>query len=312
LDWCWYLRRQGKAGEAFERILHNIGVMHPGGWADWKPSTLTDTGAPVAMTFTKDDNALELTTEVGDPSGDPTNRVNDVCKIMAELGANVPSAALRDVISAAQSDANLRYGARLGLRHDGKQCEPTLYAELPAAAADLSGLMSPAPFTAALNALGDKVRTTMLAFHGKTGQVTIYWVIDGADRATLAQLAAPAEVSSDALALAIDEMTGTGTPTSLPTQKLGFSYTTGKDGPPELALYFSAKHMFGLDPMIEKHVRACGGDTMRAYTNLMDIQYAAPAGQTNHGLVGMAARKNAEPVLSISVAAPWHCPFETM
>ncbi len=121
LDWCWFLRRQGDAGEAFERILHNIGVMDPAGWADWKPSTLTDTGAPVSLTFTKDDNALELTTEVGDPAGDPTNRVNHVCKIMAELGANVPTAALRDVISTAQSDTKLRYGARLGLRHDGFQ-----------------------------------------------------------------------------------------------------------------------------------------------------------------------------------------------
>lgn len=313
LDWCWFLRRQGKAGEAFERILHNIGVMHPGGWADWAPSTLTDTGAPVAMNFTKGEDALELTTDVGDPAGDPTNRVSQVCKIMAGLGANVPSAALREVISAAQSDASLRYGARLGLRHNGTKCDPTLYAELPAAAADLSALMSPAPFTSVLKDLGDKARTTMLAFHGKTGQVTIYWVVDGADRATLAQLATPAEVSSDMLSSAIDHMTGADASSGLPTRKLGFSYTSGTDAPPpELTLYFSAKHMFGPDAKIEKHVRICGGDTIRAYTDLMDIQYDAPAGQTNHGLVGMAAVKAADPVLSISVAAPWHCPFETM
>ena len=54
LDWCWYLRKQGAMGEAVERILHDVGVMNPSGWADWQPSTLTNTGAPVAMNFTRD------------------------------------------------------------------------------------------------------------------------------------------------------------------------------------------------------------------------------------------------------------------
>ncbi|MEL6839071.1 MAG: hypothetical protein AAFP85_07245 [Pseudomonadota bacterium] len=313
LDWCWYLRRQGKAGEQLERILHDIGVMHPGGWADWAPSSLTDTGAPVTLTFRKGDTGLELMTEVADPDSDPTNRVNEVCKIMEDLGATPPSAALRDVISAAQGDVQLRYGARLGLRHDGTNCQVILYAELPAAACDLLGLMLSAPVKPALDEIGDSAKTTMLAYNAHTKDVTIYWVVEGADRTILPALAAPAAVSHDALSRAIDEMEAVSSGPELPTRKLGFSYTA-KDAKtaPELTLYFSAKHMFGTDDEVERRVRACGGDEIDPYIHLMDIRCDAPAGRARHTLVSMTADQDNDPTLAISVAAPWHCPFEAM
>ncbi len=313
LDWCWYLRRQGKAGEVLERILHDIGVMHPGGWAEWAPSTLTDTGAPLTLTFKRGDAALEVTTEVADPASDPTNRVNDVCKIMQDLGADLPSAALRDVISAAQGDVQLRYGARLGLRHDGTNLDVILYAELPAAACDLLGLMSTAPVKPVLNDIGDSAKTTMLAFNATTKDVTIYWVVEGANRTILPKLAAPAAVSHDTLSRAIDQMATAESGPELPTRKLGFSYTArDDDAAPELTLYFSAKHMLGDDAEVEQRVRAYAIDPINAYTHLMDIQAEAPAGRARHSLVSMTAHQNAEPTLAISVAAPWHSPFESM
>lgn len=312
-DWCWYLRRQGQAGDALERILHDIGVMHPSGWADWQPSTLTDTGSPVAMTFTKDQPGLDLTTEVGDPGNDVTNRVSQVCKIMSDLGAHIPPDGLRNVISAAQGVATLRYGARLGLRKTESGLETMLYAELPAAAADLSRLMSPTAFAPVLDALGTRVQTTMLGFNGTTKQITMYWIADQVDQTILPMLTKPAVVSPDALSLAIETITDTQPKLALPTRKLGFSYTTTSvQTPPQLALYFSARHMFGNDAEVERRVRACGGDGMGAYTNLMDIQSTTPPGQMHHGLVGMTARRGTHPLISISVAAPWHCPYEAM
>ena len=313
LDWCWYLRRQGKAGEVLERVLHDIGVMHPGGWADWGPSSLTETGAPVMLTFRKDTPGLEMTTEVADPDSDPTNQVNEVCKIMQDLGATPPCAALRDVISAAQGDVQLRYGARLGLRHDGKTLQVILYTELPAAACDLLGLMTPAPLKSTMEEIGDRAKTTMLAYNTQTKEVTIYWVVDGADRTILPVLAAPAAVSHDTLSRAIDEVESAPSGPELPTRKLGFSYTAkGAEAPPELTLYFSAKHMFGTDEEVERRVRACGGDKISAYTNLMDIHDDATGTQTRHALVSMTANPDADPTLAISVAAPWHCPLAVM
>lgn len=313
LDWCWYLRKQGAMGEAVERILHDVGVMNPSGWADWQPSTLTNTGAPVAMNFTQDQGALELTMDVTDPAGDPTHRVNDVCKIIKRLGGRGPSDALRDVISAGQGGAALRYGARLGIRKSKTDLQAMLYAELPATAADLSGLMTSVDFNPVLEEMGDAVRTTMLGYNATTGQVTLYWVVDGTDRSVLSKLAAPACVDANGLSTTIDRI-AEGTPgTLLPCGKMGFSYaTTGAGKTPELALYFSAQELFGDDAAAQKRIRACGEERFTGYGHLMEILSPAPAGQTHHSLITMTGRKNANPTLSVSVAAAYHCPFEMM
>lgn len=313
LDWCWYLRKQGAMGDAVERILHDIGVMNPGGWADWQPSTLTNTGAPAALNFIQDEAGLELTMDVADPASDPTNRVSKVCKIITRLGGTPPSAALRDVISAAQGDAKLRYGARLGIRQSKAGLQTMLYAELPAAAGDLSSLMSSAKVSPVLKDLGDQAHTTMLGYDGTTGQVTQYWVIEGADRTVLPKLAAPANVDADRLSTAIDKLTDSAPELTLPVRKLGFSYATAPNGgPPELALYLSAQQLFGNDAAVEQRIRACGVERLQGYANLMEILSPAPAGQTHHGLIRMTAREQADPMLAISVAAAWHCPYEVM
>ena len=143
--------------------------------------------------------------------------------------------------------------------------------------------------------------------------MTIYWVTDGVDRTVLPELAAPAAVCHDALSRAIDGMTASAPSTGLPTQKLGFSYTTSDaETAPKLKLYFSAKHMFGNDTAIEERVRAHGGAQIKAYTNLMEISANTPRNLVQHGLVIMHANDANAPKLGISVAAPWHCPLEVM
>lgn len=313
LDWCWFLRKQGAKGDAVERILHDIGVMNPGGWADWQPSTLTNTGAPVTVNFNQDDCALELTMDIADPGSDPTHRISDVCKIMKRLGGTPPSAALRDVISAAQSDAQLRYGARLGIRQSDTKLQTVLYAELPAAAGDLSSLMSSAKVGPVLEDLGDQAHTTMLGYDGTTGQVTQYWVIDGADQTVLPKLCVPANVEAGRLSAAIDKLTDSTRHKALPNSKLGFSYATTPNGtPPELALYLSAQRLFGTDAAAERYVRSNGVERMAGYSNLMESLGPASIGQTHHGMVEITARDGADPTLTISVAAASHCPFEMM
>lgn len=313
LDWCWYLRKQGAMGEAVERILHDVGVMNPSGWADWQPSTLTNTGAPVAMNFTQDQDALELTMDVADPAEDPTNRVNDVCKIIKRLGGRGPSDALRDVISAGQGGAALRYGARLGIRKSKTDLQTMLYAELPATAADLSGLMTSVDFNPVLQEMGDAVRTTMLGYNASTGQVTLYWDFDGTDRSVLSKLAAPAGVDANDLSATIDKIAEDTPSTQLPGGKKGFSYaTTGANKTPELALYFSAQDLFRNDADITQRVRAYGAERFTGYGHLMEILPPAPAGQAHHGLITMTGRKNANPTLSVNVAAAYHCPFEAI
>lgn len=306
LDWCWYLRRQGRAGEAIERVLHNIGVMHPGGWADWSASSLTDTGSPVEVVFSTHDKAVTLTTEVDNPSHDPNTRFGQVCRIMADLGGTPPDAALRDVISAAQGAAKLHYGARLGLRHDGNTLSTMLFAELPTAASDLSTLMSQAPFEPILQTLGPSARTTMLGYDGTTRKVTIFCEADGVKRTILPALCGPAQVSPDVLSMSIDGMTDAAPSIDLPTQKLRFSYTIGAtEFLPTLSLAFSSKALFGTDDAIERRVRACSFAKQAHYTQLLENLPVAPKGIAHHGDIHMTARKDAAPAMSINVAAPW-------
>lgn len=306
LEWCWYLRRHGRAGDALERVLHDIGVMDPGGWAQWQPSTLTDTGSPIAVVFSTGDDALALTTEVEDPKNDPATRFARVCEIIKMIGGNAPSTAFRDVISAAQGSADLEYGARLGLRHDGKKLHTVLYAEIPEAASDLSALVSETPFTPILQDYGPSARATMVAYDTQTKRMTIHCEADNVKRTILPALCLPAQVSPDVLSMSIDGMTDGPPRIDLPTSKLGFSYTIDDNGNlPVLALSFNSKELFKDDYTIEKRVRACGGNKLPTYTSLIEHLPVAPVGTTHHGNFTMTARQNAAPTLSINVAAPW-------
>ncbi len=175
VDWCWYLRRQGTAGEALERALHDIGVLQPGGWADWQPSTMTDTGAPVEMIFTPDPTELSLRTEVDDPGKDPSGRVAKACNVISRLGGAPPPTALLDVISAAQGGANLRYGAWLGLHRCPNTLGLTLYAEVPPEATDLVGLFSSVQIAPTLAKLGDDVQLVMIGYATHCAETTLYF-----------------------------------------------------------------------------------------------------------------------------------------
>ncbi len=308
LDWCWYLRRQGRAGNALERRLHDLGVMDPSGWADWVPSTLTTTGAPVEMAFCATNPNLSLRTEVADPASDPSTRVAQVCTVIADLGGTPPPAALRDVIRAAQGAGNLRFGAWLGLQQNARTLDTSLYAELPAAATDLSGLMWPPDIRTMITSLGPDVRATMLGYDATTGQVKMYFMARNAQRALLPTLAAPAHVSGDVLSMSIDGLADMAPQDALPIPQLGFSYAMhGADYPPQLTVYFSTNALFGTDAYTARRIKACGGKAMPAYTTLIDSLPLAPVGQMHHGMVGLAARPDAAPILSITVAAPWFC-----
>lgn len=294
-----------------ERALHDIGVMHPGGWADWQPSTMTDTGAPVEMQFTANQAGLSLRTEVDDPSKDPSGRVAKACALITELGGTPPPAALRDVISAAQGTSDLQFGAWLGLHQSSQNLGITLYAEIPSAASDLTSLLSNAHIKPTLLALGDTVKLKMVRYCTESGEITLFFETDAAPETVIPKLIEPAKVSAAPLLLNINEMLDAGTDGARPLKKLGFSYTLHNDNrAPTLALQVSAKALFASDAVIEQRVRHYPGDHVTAYAALADQLLPAPQGKTNHGLIDLHPRGDRYPLLSIGVAAPWICPFD--
>ncbi|MEO1639433.1 MAG: hypothetical protein AAFU41_09335 [Pseudomonadota bacterium] len=307
LDWCWYLRRHGKTGEALERVLHDIGVLQPGGWANWQPSSITDTGAPVEMQFTEDQSALWLWTEVDDPASDPITRLSKALQVITAIGATPPSLALRDVIAAAQSDGPLSFGARLGLKQTATSLGVTLFAEVTDTAADLTTLLATGVMPPAQDAA---TRMTMLGYCLGTQTVTLYYDTEAALKTVLAQLTAIAGVPVEPLHAQIDHMMAAAHPDgTLGKLRYALRYTPGHKRP-ELTVFLSAKSAFLNDAAITREVRNFPGAHMPGYEALIDMHVPAPRGQSLHGDVGFQAQVDGRPRLSIAVAAPWHCPIE--
>lgn len=307
IDWCWFLRRQGREGDALERILHDIGVMNPSGWADWAPSKLTATGAPVEMQLSENVAGLSLLTEVADPATDPASRVTRVCQIMTELGGTAPHSPLRDVLSAAQGAGALRFGAWLGLRQVGQHLHTRLLAELPADATDLSGLLWSSEIGQAIEACGPRTRATKLAHDGTTGLSTIYF---RAEQPDLTPLAALAQVSDTALTMALARLADLPGGTPLPLRRIGFSFAMQAGGkPPVLTLHVAAAKLCATDDWMAARLTACCATPMPGYANLLDALPVAPQGQTHHRTISLTARPSAAPSFSVGVAAPWSCPY---
>jgi hypothetical protein len=307
LDWCWYLRKQGHIGEAMERTLHDIGVMHPGGWAQWRNSTMTDTGSPVEMIFKAHGKCLSLRTEVDDPASDPRGRVAKVCNIIKTLDHRPPPAGLREVIGAAQGDAELQFGAWLGLNKSATRHSATLYAEFPGTAADLAELVSSPKVTACLNELGADAAIHMLSFDAETRQIALFCETSLDPQVIVPKLAAVAQVPAEPLLKTITQMLDAG---AAVLGKFGFSFTMQADGAaPLLSLQLSSKNLFASDSVIGAIVRDYPCDHVTAYRGLADMLWPAPKGQMHHGDISLQAQGKDVPLLSISVAAPWICPL---
>lgn len=309
LDWCWYLRRQDRAGDMIERALHDIGVMEPNGWADWAPSALTQTGAPVELTFAEGETGLCVQTEIADPASDPVDRFAQTCRTMTKLGGTPPSAALRDVISAAQSTDDLLYGARIGLRTRGHALQTQIYAELPDAATDLVNLMWPAEIGDLTENCGAGTCAKMLCLDGTSGRQIMHFTAPNATASILAPLAAIAQLSEPVITDAIARVLGA--TDVFPIRQLSFSFAMQDyRKPPVLTLYLSAAELFGTDSAITANITERCTKPLPRYAGLIETLPRPFRGQTHHGMIGTTIHPDRAPSLSVNVAAPSFCPFE--
>lgn len=313
LEWCWYLRRNGIVGEALERVLHDIGVMQPGDWSDWHPSSMTHTGAPVEMIFNSNQSGLSLRTEVDDPAKDPAGRLATACALITTLGGTPPSSALRDVIGACQSTSALRFGAWLGLHRCDKQLAISVMAEIPATAFDLAGLLSSGPIQPVLDRLGDSTRTSMLGYDTQNGRVTLYCQTDSLLDNALPLLAKAAQVPPQPLLQGITRLNRQAVRQKDRPEKWGFSLTFGnRDTPPTLKLQLAANALFANDAQIAGNVTAILGSRHATYNALIDPLAPEPCGRMRHGQIELLARRNQNPLIYLNVAAPWVCHFDTV
>lgn len=312
VDWCWYLRNNGPQGEALERALHDIGVLQPDGWASWQNSVMTDTGAPTEVFFSADQTTMSLCTEVDDPAKNPSDRLATACAKITLLGGKLPPLAIRDVIAAAQSVGSLQYGAWLGLHQKKDALGLTLLAEIPEDASDLTGLLIPPVLAPLLGSVGDAVCLTKVGCRTDTNETTLYFETQLAPDEIVLQLCDIAQTSAEPLLRNIIDMLDTGSLNAQLPKTFGFSFRMHPSSDvPTLTLYVDAKAFFETDEVIENRVRAFPGDHVASYSALAERLLPAPNGLTHHGKIGLQARGDSWPLLSIGVAAPWICPFET-
>ena len=110
--------------------------------------------------------------------------------------------------------------------------------------------------------------------------------------------------------MTIDSITDRPAAVALPVSTLGFSYTSGQNGPPILTLYLRSQEAFGSDAETARRIKRFDGKRLTGYAALIDHLPPAPANQPHHGRIGLTARINGAPQLSIGVAAPWSCLFD--
>lgn len=97
----------------------------------WNFSSLCEDQCPVEFTFSSEDDAVRYTTEVAGPEISEDLRLDAACECLGELALEPPPPAIVSEWRKMQANAVLRWGAWLGVRHNGNNLAAKLYIEVP-------------------------------------------------------------------------------------------------------------------------------------------------------------------------------------
>jgi hypothetical protein len=99
----------------------------------WRFSLLSTDGCPLQFAFSTTDDVLRYTVEVAGPERPEASRLGAACELIDRLGGASVPAERRRSWEALQSRHPLRWGAWVGIRHDGASFRLKLYIEVPRA-----------------------------------------------------------------------------------------------------------------------------------------------------------------------------------
>jgi hypothetical protein len=121
---------RGGAAESLSDCIKSFGATRwPG--VVWRFSRLSVDGSPLQFDFSTADDSLRFATEVSGPEFAAGARLRAAAALIERLGvAAVPAERLR-AWESLQSGRELRWGAWLGVRHDGSTVRAKLYVEVP-------------------------------------------------------------------------------------------------------------------------------------------------------------------------------------
>jgi hypothetical protein len=107
-------------------------------WPDvaWRFSSLSTDGCPLQFAFSTRDDALRYTVEAAGPELSEVSRLGAACELIDRLGGAPVPVQQRRAWEPLQSGHRLRWGAWIGVRHDGVSARLKLYVEVPRAMRD--------------------------------------------------------------------------------------------------------------------------------------------------------------------------------
>lgn len=210
--------------------------------ATW--SHLTPSGFPVEFTVGPALLPLRWTAEVAGPEVSECERLLLVADFLGMNGHGLEPDQL-DALVAAQSEADLRWGAWVGGREDaGSAARLKLYAELPRSV-DLAALLVPGPVRTVLDRLPSGAEPCMLGVEPVRGRTEIYFRLPTTEVLDLLPFlhatghASAVSALQRALPDGVQRLRG---------RRQGVSVAFGPDTAMEIALFASARTLFPIEP----------------------------------------------------------------
>jgi hypothetical protein len=125
--------RSGTSDKAMQTFTACLELILSSAWPDvvWRFSGLNTDGSPVEFAFSSADDKLRYTTEVAGPELDTHERLGAAYDLILRLHHPPPPAERVEFWRSIQAGCPLRWGAWLGIRHDGLAERAKLYVEVP-------------------------------------------------------------------------------------------------------------------------------------------------------------------------------------
>jgi hypothetical protein len=264
----------------------------------WKFSGLTADGCPLEFEFSTNDDRLRFVTEVAGPEEEHHTRLGAAAALIERLGIAKAPAHEIDFWKAFQSARRLRWGAWLGVRHDGNSAQTKLYIEVPPELRDpaAAGLVQP---------IVPSSRIMMAGYDCGSGAREYYFrqpQMDASER--LAFLHFIGEASRRQAVLdAFTELSGLPLRAALDWIDFGYSLTRGPSVDERFSIFIELRSPRSASRIRQIFLRReeRAGRSASAYRDIVGA--LADGRLPNHGILSVNADAAGAPELRVAISA---------
>jgi hypothetical protein len=301
-----------RAALALEEILEGI-VRSPWQSVAWSASSLTQTGYPVELAVTSGRHELRYAADVVGPERPARDAFAVGCSVLRAVGGVAPEgSAFERTVSELFRAPDLRYGVRIGGRHDALGDRFKLYVEVPRS--------TPRPLAAEVlrSFTHDRVlaqlelgRLRMLGLDATAGTVEAYFrteVANSREALELLRRTALADRAGDLVSF-VEATARRGRRSAFERATVGVSVTLAGDGRTvACALFRPARFLFPSDVAVQRGLHELCADRgldLPFYSELTRTLRAERHPRHRwHGLLAWTVAGEGDPVLTVGLAPP--------